>query len=152
MKYVIDKSNNNMKLMYYNVKMNGLVVNPINQVEDLDIKAKNVLFVDKKLTDTYIKKRVNRKINKIINFMLRILNDDGTTEEDSGIVLDEINRLKGIVINKYKEYMIESEYKALLTRLILIEEEFKKSYNEKILMNYSNNNYYEEEIKTSRGR
>ena len=152
MKYVIDKSNNNMKLMYYNVKMNGLVVNPINQVEDLDIKDKNVLFVDKKLTDTYIKKRVNRKINKIINFMLRILNDDGTTEEDSGIVLDEINRLKGIVINKYKEYMIESEYKALLTRLILIEEEFKKSYNEKILMNYSNNNYYEEEIKTSRGR
>ena len=84
--------------------------------------------------------------------MLRILNDEGTTEDDTGMVLDEINRLKGIIINKYREYMVESEYKAILTKLILIEEEFKKSYNEKMFYSYMNNNYYEEEIRSGRGR
>ena len=68
------------------------------------------------------------------------------------MVLDEINRLKGIVINKYRHYMKESEYKSLLTKLILIEEEFKKSYNEKMYVNYLNNDYFEEEVMESRGR
>ena len=152
MKYVIEKDNKDLKLLYHSVNMTGLKVIPKNKVSDLNIKASKVVFVDKELTDTYIKKRINRKIDKIIKFMLRILNDDDTTEEDTGMVLDEINRLKGIVINKYREYMVESEYKALLTKLILIEEEFKKSYNEKMYYNYLNNDYYEEEIKSGRGR
>ena len=40
-------------------------------------------------------------MDKIITFMLRILNDDGTSEDDTGMVLDELNKLKGIIINKY---------------------------------------------------
>lgn len=152
MKYIIDKNNNDLKLMYYNVNMVGLNVIPKNDVPGLSIKANKVVIIDKDLTDSYIKQRINKKIDKIIKFMLKILNDDGTTEDDTGLVLDEINRLKGIVINKYKNYMEEAEYKSLLTKMILIEEEFKKSYNEKMYMNIINNNYYEEEIKAGRGR
>lgn len=152
MKYVIDKNNNDLKLIYYNVNMVGLNVSPINEVPGLTIKAKKVILIDPELRKVYIRKRINKKIDKIINFMLRILNDEGTTDEDTGIVLDEINRLKGIIINKYKEYMIESEYKATLTKLILIEEEFKRNYNEKMYMNYMNNNYYEEDYRVDRGR
>ena len=152
MKYIIDKNNNNLKLMYYNVNMVGLNVIPKNDVPGLSIKANKVVIIDKDLTDSYIKQRINKKIDKIIKFMLKILNDDGTTEDDTGLVLDEINRLKGIIINKYKNYMEEAEYKSLLTKMILIEEEFKKSYNEKMYMNIINNNYYEEEIKAGRGR
>ena len=150
MKYVIDKNNDNMRLMYYSVNMVGLNVNPKNEVPGLKIKAKKIILIDDELRKNYIKKRINRKIDKIIKFMLRILNDEGTTEDDTGMVLDEINRLKGIIINKYRQYMLDSEYKEILTKLILIEEEFKKSYNEKMLMNYSN--YYEEEVKVGRGR
>ena len=140
MKYLIDKNNDDMRLMYYSVNMVGLNVNPINEVPGLKIKAKKVILIDDELQKNYIKKRINRKIDKIIKFMLRILNDEGTTDEDTGMVLDEINRLKGIIINKYRLYMLESEYKEILTKLILIEEEFKRNYNEKMLMNY--NNYY----------
>ena len=150
MKYVIDKNNDKLRLVYYGVNMVGLNVNPKNEVPDLNIKAKKVVLIDNDLTEEYIRKRIDRKLDKIIKFMLRILNDEGTTEEDTGMVLDEINRLKGILINKYRKHMIDSEYKAMLTKLILIEEEFKKSYNEKILMNYSG--YYEEEVRESRGR
>ena len=100
MKYLIDKNNDDMRLMYYSVNMVGLNVNPINEVPGLKIKAKKVILIDDELQKNYIKKRINRKIDKIIKFMLRILNDEGTTDEDTGMVLDEINRLKGIIINK----------------------------------------------------
>ena len=84
--------------------------------------------------------------------MIKILNDEDTTDGDAGLVLDEVNKLKGIIINKYKEYMLESEYKTLLTKLILIEEEFKRNYNNKLYNTYGNNIYYEEEYSEGRSR
>ena len=152
MKYVIDENNDNVKLIYYNVNIEGLDVTPKNDVPGLSIKAKKVVLVDPVLQDSFINKRINKKIDKIIKFMIRILNDEGTTDEDTGMVLDEINRLKGIIINKYREFMKESEYKSILTKLILIEEEFKKSYNQKMYATYLDDNIYEEEITSFRGR
>ncbi len=152
MKYIIDNNNENTKLVYYNVNMTGLDITPKNEVSGFNIKAKKVILVDSALQDSFIKTRINRKLDKIIKFMLRILNDDETTDDDTGMVLDEINRLKGIIINKYRKYMVESEYKSILTKLILIEEEFKKSYNQKMYESFLNNNYYEEELSSGRGR
>lgn len=151
MKYVVIRKQDDCKLAYYKVKMEGLDVNPINRVPGLTLKANKVLLIDENLRQEYVKQRVNRKMDKIITFMLRILNDDDTTDEDTGLVLDEINRLKGIVINKYREYITETEYKSLLTKLLIIEEEFKKNYNQKIINSYVNN-YYVEEVNNSRGR
>ena len=151
MKYIIDKKENNKKLMYYNVNMSGLEVKPINEVKNQVIKVGEVLLVDENLQHSYIKQRVNNKLDKIIKFMLQILNDDTTDEDDTAMVLGEINRLKGIVANKYRHFMKDAEYKSLLTKLILIEEEFKKNYNEKMFMTY-NSNIYEEEISEGRSR
>ncbi len=144
MKYVIYKNNEKMKLMYYSVKLVGLDVEPKNDVKNLKIKAKKVVIVDPELRESYIKQRINKKIDKVIDFMLKILNDEGTSDDDAGMVLDEINKLKGIIINKYKEHMKVSEYKTLLTKLIMIEEEFKKNYNQKMFSNYMQNVVYDE--------
>lgn len=150
-KYIIDKDNPNEKLLYYNVGVVGLSVTPNKSVPGYKITAKKLTLVDPDLREAYIKQKINKKIDRVIKFMIKILNDEDTSDEDAGIVLDEINKLKGIIINKYKEYMIESEYKSLLTKLILIEEEFKKNYNQKTYLNYMTNSVYEEAIK-GRGR
>lgn len=152
MKYVIEKSNADYKLMYYNVNMVGLDVTPKNGVPGLTIKAKKIVIVDSALRESYIKQKINRKIDRVIKFMLHILNDNDTSEGDVGMVLDEINKLKGIIIKKYKEYMLESEYKSYLTKLIILEEEFKKNYNQRIYMNYLTGNSYEEEVSEGRSR
>ena len=150
-KYIINKDNPNEKLLYYNVNIVGLSVTPNTSVPGYNVMAKRLTLVDPELREAYIKQKINKKIDKVIKFMIRILNDEDTSDEDAGIVLDEINKLKGIIINKYREYMIESEYKALLTKLILIEEEFKKNYNQKTYLNYMTNSVYEEVIQ-ERGR
>ncbi len=149
MKYVINKNNEKMKLMTYSIKMNGLDVKPKNGGSD--IKAKNIKIVDPSLKENYIKKRINNKIDKVIKFMVNLLNDDDSTDEDVGMVIDEVNKLKGIIVNKYKENMKKSDYKALLSKLILIEEEFKKNYNQKLFTNYIQNSIYEGVIE-GRGR
>ncbi len=149
MKYVIDKNNEKMKLMTYSIKMTGLDVKPKNGGSD--ITARNIKIVDPSLKENYIKKRINSKIDKVIKFMVSLLNDDDSTDEDVGMVIDEVNKLKGIIVNKYKENMKKSDYKALLSKLIVIEEEFKKNYNQKLFTNYIQNSIYEGVIE-GRGR
>ena len=152
MKYVVEHKGEDKKLIYYNVNIVGLNVTPKNNIKDLTIKADKIILIDQDLCESYIRKRINKKIDRVIKFMIKILNDDGTTDDDTGLVLDELNKLKGIIINKYKEYMLESEYKALLTKLIIIEEEFKRSYNSKLYSTYRDNIYYEEEYSEGRRR
>lgn len=152
MRFVIEHKGEEKKLTYHNVKIVGLSVTPKNNVKDLTIKADKIILIDPNLCETYIRRRINKKIDKVIKFMIKILNDEDTTDGDAGLVLDEVNKLKGIIINKYKEYMLESEYKTLLTKLILIEEEFKRNYNNKLYNTYGNNIYYEEEYSEGRSR
>ena len=152
MRYVIEHKGEEKKLTYHNVKIVGLSVTPKNNVKDLTIKADKIILIDPNLCETYIRRRINKKIDKVIKFMIKILNDEDTTDGDAGLVLDEVNKLKGIIINKYKEYMLESEYKTLLTKLILIEEEFKRNYNNKLYNTYGNNIYYEEEYSEGTSR
>ena len=152
MRYVIEHKGEEKKLTYHNVKIVGLSVTPKNNVKDLTIKADKIILIDPNLCETYIRRRINKKIDKVIKFMIKILNDEDTTDGDAGLVLDEVNKLKGIIINKYKEYMLESEYKTLLTKLILIEEELKRNYNNKLYNTYGNNIYYEEEYSEGRSR
>ena len=152
MKYVIDRKNENLKLANYNVAVKGMEVKPINKVSSQSIKAGKVTLVDAELINSYINQVIEKKLDKIIQFIINILNDDVTGEEDSGMVLDELNRLKGIITKKYKEYMVESEYKAALSKIFIVEEEFKKNYNQKIYMNYLSGAFYQEEYTTGRGR
>jgi hypothetical protein len=151
MKYVVIHKQKESKLVYRNVNIDGLSVLPVNRVPNLSIKAKKVVISDKELQTKYVKQRINRKIDKIITFILRILEEDDASSDDVNIVLDEISKFKGIVINKYKKYLSVSDYKSYLTKLILIEEEFKKSYNQKILDGYMKH-YYVEEATNERGR
>lgn len=156
MTYVIDKGTDDLKLSYYNVNITGLDITPKNGYSGVSYKASKVTIIDPTLSTTYIKKRINKKIDKLIKFMLRILSDTDSSDGDVGMVLDEISRLKGIVFTKYKEHMKIEDYKNLLSKIIIVEEEFKKNYNQKMFIRQVNSrssyNGFEENISEGRSR
>lgn len=154
MTYKIENNTDDMKLNYYSVDINGLNVTPSGTTAD-SMKITKITIADKELSNNYAKHRINKKIDKIIELMLKILENEGTSDEDAGMVLDEISRLKGIIYNKYKEHMKIDEYKALLSKLIILEEQFKKDYNQKIFLSHMANaimSQNQEEITEGRSR
>ncbi len=154
MTYKIENNTDDMKLNYYSVDINGLNVTPSGTKAD-SMKITKITIADKELSNNYAKHRINKKIDKIIELMLKILENEGTSDEDAGMVLDEIARLKGIIYNKYKEHMKVDEYKALLSKLIILEEQFKKDYNQKIFLSHMTNaimSQNQEEITEGRSR
>ena len=125
MKYILDNKSDSIKSITEE-NISGLEVK--TTTENV-VGAKKVLIVDEKLKDLYIKQKINKKLLMIIEKMKYILESDETGDTDIAIVLGEIERLKGIMINKYKEHLIASEYKEMLKRILLTEEEFKNKYN-----------------------
>jgi hypothetical protein len=152
MKYTVDRKSKDLKLVNYNVDINGMRVNPINKVNGLTIKVSKITLVDDDLRKSYINQVIGKKTDKIVKFIMQILNEDISDEDDSGMVLDEINRLKGVIMKKYRQYMIEEEYKIALSKLFIVEEEFKKNYNQKVYMNYLSGYSYQEGYSSGRGR
>lgn len=151
MKFKLEKIKDNMKLSYYKVNISGLKVQPINKVSGQSIKANEITIVDNSLINSYIKQRINKKMNKIVDFMVNIINDNDSND-DSGMVLDEVNRLKGIIEKKYKEFLVISDYRNYMNKLNIIEEEFQRNYRQKMYMNYLSGSYYEEELSSGRSR
>lgn len=154
MTYKIENNTDNMKLNYYSVDINGLNVTPNGTKAD-NMKITKITISDKELSNNYAKHRINKKIDKIIELMLKILDSNSTSDEEAGMVLDEISRLKGIIYNKYKEHMKVEEYKSLLSKLIILEEQFKKDYNQKVFLSHMTNaiiSQNQEEITEGRSR
>ncbi len=125
MKYILDNRSDSIK----SVEEGELNALEIKAKKENIVGAKKVLLVDETLKDVYIKNKVNKKLADIIAKMQLILESDDTGEGTIDIVLDEIERLKGIIINKYRFHLTNEEFKETLKRVMLTEEEFRNKYN-----------------------
>ncbi len=104
-------------------KLKGLKMKPKKSAsfEDM-ISVNEVIVINPSLIEKLIDKKCSRTFSKIIR-MMSIVSDD--EDDDSGymLILDEIERFKNLIVNKYKSYMEEKEYNILLKKLELLEQE-----------------------------
>lgn len=105
-------------------KLKGFSVKPKNQdsFEDM-INVNEMILINPSLIEKLISKKCNRTFDKIVK-MLSVVSSDGD-DDDSGymLILDEIERFKNLLINKYKHYMEEKEYEMTVKKLDLLKQE-----------------------------
>ena len=123
MKYIVNRKNKDLKLVNYNVDITGMKVKPINRVSGLTIKADKITLVDSYLRDSYISQIIDKKTDKIVKFIMEILNDEVSGEDDSGMVLDEINRLCDVQDERINEAKKVLAYE--ITKIVHGEEKAK---------------------------
>lgn len=117
-------------------KLKGLKFKPKSNVnfEDM-ISVNEMIVINPGLIEKLVSKKCSRTFKKILKLMSLVSDDD----DDSGymLILDEIERLKNLVINKYKNYMEEKEYDVLLKKLEIIKQEAEYRKNKILEMNLS---------------
>ena len=117
-------------------KLKGLKFKPKSNVnfEDM-ISVNEMIVINPGLIEKLVSKKCSRNFKKILKLMYLVSDDD----DDSGymLILDEIERLKNLVINKYKNYMEEKEYDVLLKKLEIIKQEAEYRKNKILEMNLS---------------
>ncbi len=126
--YFISKKNYDGEVVFVNYdKQNGYKFSPKNNYQYDGIKVNEMIIVKPSL----IEKIIKRKIKNKLDFYLKIIieNLDSEDDDDTRIALDDLERYKKIIKEKYSIYLDE-KYMSLLSKKIgIIEKELKNSLN-----------------------
>lgn len=126
-KFVVTKDHKTDAITYMEYeKIKGINFNPKSNV-----KFEDMINVDKMviINDSFIKKIIDKKCKIKLESILRMLSIIFENEDESGdamdIALDELEKFKSILRNKYKEYMEKQKYELMLKKIEILENEVK---------------------------
>lgn len=108
-------------------ELEGLEIKPTKS----KIKVGKVIICDKKLSNKYIKKQLDKKFSKLYKTLYEFLISEDSSEAGVKSCLTEIEKIKSIIFNKYKEYMKTKLYKEYLAKIVLTENEFRDKFMER---------------------
>lgn len=91
---------------------------------------KNLEIYDKKLAHPIAVMQVKKKYEKLMNILPDLLISDDDSGESIRHALNEIERFRQIIKNKYREYLKEKDLKLMSSQLKVLQREAKSKYLE----------------------
>jgi hypothetical protein len=128
-KYFIVKEKNTKDIKHFNYsKLEGYNLVAKKDVHFADaIDINRVIIYNPTFIDKIATKKINVKFNKLIN-MMQIVCDVGD-EDESGegyrIALDEANKLKMELLNKYRKFVSEEKLELMIKKIEILEDELR---------------------------
>lgn len=141
MNYVIKKSKKKYNIIEFNLNTPGYSFIPKKE-----LKIDEIIIYEPKLIEEVLNIKFNTAFKKIANLIVKISNDEDPNDEDVLMVIGEISRLKGIILNKYNTFLKLTIQKSMLKKIALMEMKLK---NKLLSYNFSPQN---QETKKSRSR
>ena len=160
MRYLVVKEKNKKDVTYFEYdKLNGFNMTSKNK----NIKLKDAINVNKMIIinpsfiEKIISKRINTKIKKLVDLIANIYESDD--EDPAGSLmqaLNEVEKFKREMINKYLNYMTKNQVDLLEKKIEILETEvmnYAYKLNEQKYSLYDNSSYSEyEEYEPKRSR
>lgn len=138
-KYALKKESEKVVSKKKVKEIKGFSVKPRNKVKPEDmIDVDEMIVVDNGLIDKLIDKKVKREFEKVLNMYSYLLEEDDSDEGSYNIILDEIDRFKKLLLNKYKEYLKDKKVKEILKKLEIIEKEI--DYRKNLINSFEKTN------------
>ena len=129
----------------------GYTIKPKNTMKYEGIVVNSMTIIDDYLIKTLLKKKIKKKLDMYLQFLITVLEEDDTDGGHLMFALNDLERYRRMVINNYKKYLEEKYIKLLMNKMDLIEQELKS----KIKIDINNFSFEEKELeepKKSRNR
>ena len=126
-RFVVTKDENTQTITYKEYdSLKGYDFKPKNKLSKEDIiNVDEMVIINPSLIEKLISKKCKKTLERILKLISFIYDDDETGEESVTLALNEIAKFKELLDTKYKEYMKEKEYKLMLKKLEILENEVK---------------------------
>lgn len=104
-------------------KLKGFSVKPKKDIsfEDM-INVNEMILINPSLIEKLIFKKCTKTFDRILK-MISVVSDDEDDDTGYMLILDEIERFKNLLVNKYKHYMEEQEYELNIKKLDILKQE-----------------------------
>ena len=148
--YLIVKDKHKKEITYFEYdKLSGFNMTSKNKNIKLKdaINVNKMIIINPSMIEKLIDKKINIKMKKLINLILHIYDSDDDPSSSMMEALNEIEKFKREMINKYLNYMNKRQLSNLDEKIKMLETEVtKKSY-----IIYENN-LEEEEYESKKSR
>lgn len=126
-RFVVTKDENTQTITYKEYdSLKGYDFKPKNKLSKEDIiNVDEMVIINPSLIEKLISKKCKKTLERILKLISFIYDYDETGEESVTLALNEIAKFKELLDTKYKEYMKEKEYKLMLKKLEILENEVK---------------------------
>ena len=126
-RYVLCKSNNGKELVYLNYNSSeGFKFKPKNQVKYNGIKVNKMVIINHSFIEKVLKRKVKRKSDLYLQFLINLLDDENEDPTTLTHALNDLDRYRRTIINKYRNYLDKKYVDLLLKKINLLEREIKE--------------------------
>ncbi len=149
--YLIVKEKNKKTITYFEYnKLSGF--NMASKSKNLKLKdainVNKMIIINPSFIEKLINKKINSKIKKLLDLLNTIYNNDETSEDPGSAIieaLNEVEKFKREMINKYMEYMTKEQLRLLDKKIKILEQEVTmRAY----YLNEASEEVYEENTKS----
>lgn len=125
-RYLLTKDNKTKELVVldYN-RLNGYEFNPKNSSDYIGLNVNKMVVIKPSFVEKVLKRKVKRKLDLYLQFIVNILDEEDTDPTNLRIVLDDVERYRRTIINKYQLYLDEKYVNLLLKKIDLLSHEIK---------------------------
>lgn len=99
----------------------------------------NISVCNKKLAHPLVSDKVLKKYKKLISLLTKLLLSDDDTGEAFNLILNEIEKFRQEIKNKYRDFLDKKELEYMAKQLTVIQKEAKNKYSE-LYFNFNNIN------------
>ena len=149
MSYLIKKDQKTNTITYMDYDLKGYKFTPKSK-KNAKIQVNEIVVVNKEMIDKILTIKFNSSFKKLMAYVYQYLNDENADASDGVFALSEIDRLKSIIINKYKNYISYQKEKMFLENLAYLENQIQMKMM--IAYNFYQTPEMEEEQTQGRGR
>ncbi|MBQ8659529.1 MAG: hypothetical protein IJ475_01660 [Bacilli bacterium] len=105
-------------------ELDGYVFKP-KKSGDGYIKVSSVKIVDTDMTDKILTMKFDKAFKRVVALALKVIQDEDSDEGDTQIVLDEVELVREILLNRYQRFLKYDKEQLFLKKLRLIENELR---------------------------
>ena len=124
-KFLVVKTNDSKEIKYFEYKnIKGYNITPKNNVKFEDaINVDKMILINPSLIEKMVDKKVKRKFDYLINLMSIVCDSDDDSASGLYLALDEAEKLRNELFNKYKKYIALEKFELLEKKISILEDE-----------------------------
>lgn len=125
-RYLLSRDSKSREIVFldYN-KLDGYEFSPKNSSEYIGLNVNKMVVIKPSFVEKVLKKKVKRRLDLYLQFIVNMLNDEDTDPTSLRAVLNDVERFRRTAINKYQRYLDEKYINLLLKKIDLLSHEIK---------------------------
>ncbi len=113
------------------IELDGFMMGSKNKTFKIDgNEVRDIKVVDTKLASALVSKQVSKKYEKLIDYLTELLVDDDDSGDSYREALNQIEKFRQEIKNKYRKYLKQKELEAMSKKLVVLQKEATKKLYE----------------------